>query len=133
MNVSLRQLEVFMAVAAHRNVTRAAAALGITQPAVTRTIAEVEGEVGLALFERSPRGMALTEAGRVVERRARGIRTELRLAGEELAALRGGKGGRLVFGATPVAAADLVPLAAARLLRSRPDLSVQIIQARRRR
>ena len=64
MNVSLRQLRVFQAVAAHASFTRAGAQVGLTQPAVSRCVTELEQQLGLKLLDRTTREVVLTEAGR---------------------------------------------------------------------
>ena len=62
-NATFRQLRVFNEVARHLSFARAAEALHLTPPAVTMQIKELEGHVGLPLFERSGRQVALTTAG----------------------------------------------------------------------
>jgi DNA-binding transcriptional LysR family regulator len=64
MDVSLRQLRAFLAVALTRSYTGAAAELGVSQPAVTRLVASLEGELGVRLVERSTRRVELTMVGR---------------------------------------------------------------------
>jgi DNA-binding transcriptional LysR family regulator len=59
----LRSVEAFAAVARGLNLSRAAASLGITVPAVSRRIQILERYLGARLFDRLPRGLALTEAG----------------------------------------------------------------------
>lgn len=58
------RLQVFMAVARERNFTRAAKSLGVSQPAVSQNIAELEKNVGVQLFERERGDVSLTEKGR---------------------------------------------------------------------
>ncbi len=60
--MDIRQLRYFAAVAQTGHLTRAAAALGIQQPPLTQQLHRLESEVGLALFERHPKGMAVIEA-----------------------------------------------------------------------
>jgi DNA-binding transcriptional LysR family regulator len=63
MNVSLRQMRVFLAVARDRNFSRAGDRVGLSQPAVSRAIRELEGQLGLRLLDRTTREVELTEAG----------------------------------------------------------------------
>ena len=68
--MTLRQLEVFLAIARAQGYRRAAEALHTSQPALSQHIRELERELGARLFDRLGRGIALTEAGRVLEERA---------------------------------------------------------------
>ncbi len=78
--MSLSQIEYFVAVAEEGHVGRAASALRIAQPAVSRQIRRLEDELGTLLFRRTPRGMALSEAGHVFLGHARGILDGVRAA-----------------------------------------------------
>jgi DNA-binding transcriptional LysR family regulator len=71
--VSLAQIEYFVAVAEEGHVGRAASALRIAQPAVSRQIRRLEDELGAPLFLRTPRGMQLSESGHVFLGHARAI------------------------------------------------------------
>jgi DNA-binding transcriptional LysR family regulator len=79
-NVSLHQIEYFVTVAEEGNVGRAARSLRIAQPAVSRQIRHLEEELGAALFERTSRGMKLSEPGRVFLEHARVILERVRAA-----------------------------------------------------
>jgi DNA-binding transcriptional LysR family regulator len=74
---TLRQLEIFLAIAEHEHVTRAAAALSMTQSAASVALAELEKSIGLPLFERVGRGLRLNERGRLLESETRLIMQRL--------------------------------------------------------
>ncbi|WP_417159113.1 LysR family transcriptional regulator [Streptomyces gilvifuscus] len=118
-------LRAFVEVARHGSFTVAARALGWTQSAVSRQIASLEQALGGApLFDRLPRGVRLTEAGRVLVPYAESVAEALRGATLELAALREVAGGRLRFGAFPTADAALVPQALAAFRTRHPGVRV---------
>lgn len=66
MNISLRQLRAFVAVAQSSSFSRAADALALTQPAVSRNVTDLEQAMGLLLLHRTTREVELTEAGRLL-------------------------------------------------------------------
>lgn len=78
-----RKLRAFLAVTRSGNLTAAAEATGLTQPALTKTIQRLEAEVGAQLFSRSTKGMQLSPAGEAFLRRARAIETHWAQAREE--------------------------------------------------
>lgn len=113
-DLSTAWLRVFLDVARHGSFTVAARTLGWTQSAVSRQIASLESALGGApLFDRLPRGVRLTEAGRVLVPHAEAVVERLGAAGRDLAALREVSGGRLRLGAFATADAALVPRAIA--------------------
>lgn len=70
MTVEIRHLRAFLAIAEERNLTRAAARLHLTQPALSRTLAQMERELGVRLVDRSTHHVELTQAGVAFEQRA---------------------------------------------------------------
>jgi DNA-binding transcriptional LysR family regulator len=82
--MELRQLEYFVAVARHRNFTRAAEELYVTQPALSQQVRRLEAELGLALLSRTPSGVELTPAGADLFERASSILAEVAQARAEL-------------------------------------------------
>ncbi len=98
MNVTLRQLKVFAAVAQHGNLSRAAEALHLTPAAVSMQIRELERQVGLPVLERRGRAVSLTVAGEYVLAYARKMLAMLREAEDLLARFRGLSGGQLKIG-----------------------------------
>ncbi|MFE0642840.1 LysR family transcriptional regulator [Streptomyces sp. NPDC058877] len=116
--------EAFLAVARAGSFTAAAQLLGYTQSAVSRQIRSLEDEVGAELFERLPRGVRLSEAGRVLVPHAEAVRDQLATARAELEALRSLGGGLLRLGSFSSATATLVPRAQAVFRERHPGVRV---------
>ena len=95
MNLTIRQLRVFEAVATHLSFTRAAEELYLSQPAVSMQIKQLEENAGLPLFEKLGKKIHLTEAGRELHHYGHNIFRELEEMSEVLEALRGLNRGRL--------------------------------------
>ena len=97
-NATLRQLRVFASVARHLSFVRAAEELGLTAPAVSMQISDLEASVGLPLFDRVGRSASLTMTGEYFLVHARRILGSLREAEDTIARFRGLKGGTLRIG-----------------------------------
>jgi DNA-binding transcriptional LysR family regulator len=95
MNITIRQLNVFEAVARHLSFTRAAGELHLTQPAVSMQMKQLEESVGLPLFEQIGKKVYLTEAGREMYHYSRAIAQQLREVEDVFAELQGIQRGRL--------------------------------------
>src|SRR5947209_12638985 len=93
--LDLKRLRVLAEVARHGSFSAAAAALGYTQPAVSRQIAILEAEVGTTLVRRVPQGAVLTDAGRLLVERGEGVLAQLLDVEHELQGLAGLERGRL--------------------------------------
>ena len=122
----LKHLRLIAAIAEHRQVSLAADALGMTQPAASRTLAEAEARVGVPLFERHPKGMLPTDAGEGLARRARNILDELTDAADEVERLRLGRGGIVRIGAVTGAAVGYVVPAIRALKEQSPEAEVHV-------
>jgi len=95
MHITVRQLQVFEAVARRLSYTRAAEELHLTQPAVSMQIKQLEGSVGMPLFEQMGKKIYLTQAGTAMLSHSRNIMQNLSAAAEEMNDLRGADSGRL--------------------------------------
>lgn len=124
-----RRLKVLSEVARHGSFSAAAAALGYTQPAISRQIATLEAETGTLLVRRAPQGAVLTDAGRMLVQRAEDILARLREAEAELRALAGLEGGRLRLGTFASAAGAIVPIAVARFRERHPAVELSIVMS----
>lgn len=130
--LKLRHLQCLAVVGQERNLVRAARALALTQPAVSKTVAELEDIVGRRLLLRRRRGVELTAAGEVLMKHAVGT---LRALQEGLAqALEQPEADelRVAVGALPNMAAGLLPAAVARLAASEPALRVRVVSGTNR-
>jgi DNA-binding transcriptional LysR family regulator len=115
-----RDLEYILAVATHGGIGRAADALGISQPALTKAVQRVEAQAGLPLFERTANGMAATYAGTRFLERARRIQLEYEDGIKEMLGIRTGEQGILRVGYSPSIPGDMILGACRQLVRERP-------------
>ncbi len=110
-NMDLKQLEYFVRVAEMGSFTRAAIALNVAQPALSRQVRLLEVELRQNLLKRNGRGASPTEAGQLLLEHGRGILYQVERAREELARARSGLTGRVALGLPPSVARVLtVPL-----------------------
>jgi DNA-binding transcriptional LysR family regulator len=129
MAISHHQLGYFVAVAEHGNLTRAAAELHVAQPSLSAQIKGLEHELGTLLFDRQPRGVALTQAGAALlplARQALADVDQFRRAADELTGLRGGT---LRVGATPSLAIVLLPAALTAFHVRYPGVTLELVEA----
>jgi DNA-binding transcriptional LysR family regulator len=127
MRLRTRQLLLLEAIGRERNLGRAAAALGMSQPAATRLLQQAEDTVGVPLFTRLARGMEPTPSGEILVRFARQSLVDFRFAREQMAALRSGLRGRLRLGSVPGALPQLLAPALAEYKERHPRVAVSVL------
>ena len=121
-----RLLRHFLATVERKNITAAAEDLHISQPALTRSIHQLEKTIGAALFERLPTGVVLTRQGEVLARRARLMDLEYQHALAEISAMQQGIAGVLRIGAGPVWISTLLPPVVAAFHKQFPRVKVRL-------
>jgi DNA-binding transcriptional LysR family regulator len=127
MAVRLDDIDYFLAVALHGQARRAAAELGVSQPAVTKGLQRLEKELGFPLFERSVRGMRLTPVAEQFRQRTQALRSSLGEAIKEAADLHLGAMGLLRVGVSPLYAQHLFVPACLQLHRQRPAARMRVM------
>jgi DNA-binding transcriptional LysR family regulator len=123
------RLRVFREVVRRGSLSAAAEALSFTQPAVSRQIAALEREAGAQLLERTPRGIRLTEPGRILLGHAEAILDRMATARAQVESVTTLAGGRLRIGAFPTANATIVPRAIAAFTREHPSVELSLLEA----
>lgn len=124
--IQSRKIIRFLAVAEHLNLTAAAAQLNISQPALSRSISQLEQRLGAPLLERMPNGVVLTRYGEILARRARLMQLDAEHTLSEIDALKTGSGGKLRIGAGPLWASVYLPAAIAALQNQHSGFQVEI-------
>ena len=114
-SLRLRHLQLIVALDDLRSVSRVAAYLHVSQPAVSKTLSALELGLGAPLFHRTARGMEPTEHGECLVRHARDILGRLSSARDEMLDITEGRVTRVAIGASPSAAVLLIPRFIARL------------------
>jgi len=114
--IKFRHLQAFLEVARQKSVNRAAELLHVSQPAVTKTIRELEGILGVALFERDGRGIRTTRHGEIFMRHAGATLTALRQAVDSVSQEAALSGPPVRIGALPTVSARIMPQAMNRFL-----------------
>ncbi|WP_414444946.1 LysR substrate-binding domain-containing protein [Burkholderia sp. 22PA0106] len=109
MNITLRQLRVFIEVARLRSFSRAGDEIGLTQSAVSRCVRELEGEIGLKLIDRTTRDVQLTDAGSNLVASVSRLLGDLDDALREIREIGEQRRGRVVVAASPTIACRLMP------------------------
>lgn len=124
---SLRQLRVFQAVALHSSFTRAGDQVGLTQPAVSRCVTELEQHLGIKLLDRTTREVVLTEAGRSLAVRLQRVLEDLDTLLLDVRGLATQRQGRVRVASSPTLSANLLPECIARCRQDHPGLELLLL------
>ncbi|WP_166024561.1 LysR family transcriptional regulator [Streptomyces chilikensis] len=127
--IEARRLHILRAVADHRTVTAAAAALYLTPSAVSQQLAALEQETGHRLVDRGARGVRLTPAGEILLTHTNAVLEQLERAEAELAAYGSGEAGTVTVAAFATGIGLVVAPALAALTRDRPGIRVRVRDA----
>lgn len=126
MNLSTRQLRAFLTLADSRNFTRAAAACHLSQPAFSALIRQLEDDVGVRLFDRTTRHVALTAEGEAFERSTRRILDEVDAAETGMRDRAAQRVGRVSIALLPSLAADWLPGVLAGFRAAHPGIGLEV-------
>jgi LysR family transcriptional regulator, benzoate and cis,cis-muconate-responsive activator of ben and cat genes len=107
--MELRHLRYFVKVAEEQNVTKAALRLHLSQPSLSRQIRDLEEELKVALFERTPRSLLLTQAGKIFLEEARAVLLRAEEAIQTVRGIAKGERGRLRMGYAPSLTSEMIP------------------------
>jgi LysR family transcriptional regulator, cyn operon transcriptional activator len=129
--MELRHLRYFVTVADAGGVSRAAARLNISQPALSRQIRDLETELGVSLFDRRGRRLVLTGEGEDLLTRGRQLLTDADSFRERAGALRGGDTGIIRVGVAPLTLESLLPPFLIRHQRRHPGVEVRLTETAR--
>jgi LysR family transcriptional regulator, regulator of abg operon len=126
--LKLNQLRDLVAVAEHGSLRAAARHLGTAQPTITRSLSELERELGAPLFERRSRGMVATPLGKAFVKRASAILNDVRRAADEFNQLRGNAVGSMTIGLSIAAHLQLLPRTLRAFRQRFPEVRLHIIE-----
>lgn len=132
MPINLHHLRLFTAVVDHGGFTRAAKQLNLSQPAISKSLTELERQLHVRLIDRSGRSVRLTDAGQALHTRARELFGVEKLAERELREIRGLKRGRLRIAASTTIATYMLPSVLGRFHRRRPSVRLSATSANTR-
>jgi len=128
--MKLHQLRVLLALAQHGSMHEASRSLHISQPALSKAVAELERELGVTLMSRSVRGVSLTNYGRALAKRASVVEQELRHALEDIEGMRGHAEAQLNIGFSAVASSGPLPESIAAFRARCPGVAVHAYEMR---
>ena len=126
--MEIHQLRYFVAVADEGSFSRAAAKVRVAQPSLSQQIRKLEAEVGQPLFDRLPRSVVLTEAGRCLIDYARQILASIGDARRSVDELKDEVSGRLAVGAIPTIAPYILPELVGKFQKHHPQVTLEIVE-----
>jgi DNA-binding transcriptional LysR family regulator len=125
--MELRDIEYFNVVAEHRHLGRAAEALGLSQPALSKSLRRLEHELGAKLVNRTPKGVELTAEGTALLGRARELHLSFQAVAEEIRDVGRGRVGHVRIGAGPVSSVEMLVKALVPLIDEAPRITYDIV------
>src|SRR5829696_8110407 len=129
LRLKLHNLHVLMAVAEAGNMSKAAALLNTTQPAISRSIAELERTLGVRLLDRTPQGVDVTEYGRLLLHGGAAVFDDLRQVVKDIKFLADPASGELRIGCSHVLAVTFVPAVVQRVFQQYPRIVFRLVTA----
>lgn len=126
--MDIRQLQYFMEVARHKSFTKAAEALYITQPTISKTIKNMEEEFHIVLFDRASKKIELTDAGKIMYEQGRHIVKSFQNLSSELQDLQNLKKGHIRIGLPPMVGSSFFPEVIGQFHEQYPDVTIQIFE-----
>lgn len=126
--MDMKQLKIFSAVAEFGSFSRAAVALSIAQPSLSRQVKSLETELGVRLLYRNGRGIILTEAGKMLDQYAKGILESASRAVTEIAALQSNPRGSVAIGMPPSVGSVLTVPLVQQFRRQYPLISMRVVE-----
>ncbi len=125
--MQLHQIEAVVAITEAGSFRKAAEVLGRTQPTLTKSIKALEESVNLVIFDRTPRGVKLTEGGERLYKRACTVMADVRAMEDEVKQMAGFDGGRVRIGVSPVAGAVIMPRALSQFRKKWPRVEIDLV------
>jgi LysR family transcriptional regulator of abg operon len=126
--MKIRHFRDVLAIVEQGSVRAAARHLGVAQPALSRSVHELEHELGTTLFERHGRGTVVTPMGEIFVRRATIILNEIRRVGEEVDQMKGGVGGTVVAALSIATHVAILPHVLQPFRSKYPHVEIDIIE-----
>jgi DNA-binding transcriptional LysR family regulator len=123
-----RRLRHFLAVYELGSIGQAAEKLLLTQPALSKSIRQLEDELGVRLFDRTPMGVVPTVFGNALAMHAKSIEAQIRNAEAQIANLKGKAQGHVTIGIGPSLSRNIMPAATTTLARRQPGIALTVIE-----